>query len=401
MLTNPGRSDRWPERAAWAVDLIVAVLAAVVLLPTSVTAISHSPIGAVWTVLDLAAVIALHTLVAAARRIPRTTFATGSVAMLLLAASEQLTTSGITVPAVLLPSSLLFFYLLYVVALRCDSRTALLGLGVGLAGAALVSARLALLDDWGSRSGTGAPGWLVLTGIAVVGPVAAWALGRLRSTRAAYLQELQVRARRNEQDQQRALEDAADAERARIAAEMHDVVSHSLAVIVSQAEGGRMAIGDESARRVLQTISSTGRTALADMRSMLGVLRSDDVRTGSPLPDASGIPSLVAGSGAELIEYGDPAPVSTAVGLAAYRITQESLTNALKHGTGPARVHLDWRDGLHLTITNPTAGPLGPAVDGSGISGMRQRAAAAGGTLQAGPDGATWQVTARLPLVGG
>ena len=225
----------------------------------------------------------------------------------------------------------------------------------------------------------------------------------MRSTRAAYLDELEERARRNEQDQQRALADAAANERARIAAEMHDVVSHSLAVIVSQAEGGRMVTTDDSAREVLQTISTTGRTALTDMRSMLGVLRSGDVQRDSPQPNVGAIADLAAKSGAELTEHGIRRSVSTEVGLAAYRIVQESLTNAFKHGTGPATVRLEWTSNLQLMITNMHRSTANSAHDrriqgGSGIAGMRQRAAAAGGTLHAGPANGLWQVTARLPV---
>ena len=403
MRMNKGLSDRWPKRTAWAVDLTVCLVAAVLILPSSVGAVTGSPIPAAWQVLDLAAVIVLQLLVAVARHAPRAVFVAGCAAMLLLTLSPHLVTDGVTVPAVLLPSALMFFYLLYCVALRCDSPTALVALGAGLLGAAVVSIRLGMASDWVSQVGSGGPGWLVLTAIAVIGPVAAWALGRLRSTRAAYLDELEERARRNEQDQQRALADAATNERARIAAEMHDVVSHSLAVIVSQAEGGRMVTTDDSAREVLQTISTTGRTALTDMRSMLGVLRSGDVQRDSPQPNVGAIADLAAKSGAELTEHGIRRSVSTEVGLAAYRIVQESLTNAFKHGTGPATVRLEWTSNLQLMITNMHRSTANSAHDrriqgGSGIAGMRQRAAAAGGTLHAGPANGLWQVTARLPV---
>lgn len=389
------------ERNARAIDLIVFVVASGALLPTSISSIRGSTLGTAWQWADLLAVVALQAVLLTSRRWPVTTYGVACASMATLALSPHLAVDGQVFPAVLLPSSLVFFYALYAVALRRDARTALVALAVALLGAALVTWRLASSLDWASELGDGTGAALILAGVSLLGPIAAWALGRLRSTRLAFLAELEERARRTEDDRIREREQAASDERARIAAEMHDVVSHSLAVIVSQAEGGRMIASDEQTRGVLQTIGTTGRTALADMRSMLGVLRSDDVRRGEPLTGIDGINGLVEQSGGRLLEHGPRQEPSAAVALAAYRIVQESLTNALKHGAGPAVVELDWRGDLTVTVTSPAAGATDPGTGcgtGSGVIGMRQRAEAVRGTLTAGPRGEDWVVRAVLPL---
>ncbi|WP_106849973.1 sensor histidine kinase [Blastococcus sp. Marseille-P5729] len=390
-------SSSKPERNAQAIDLIVFVIASGVLLPASISSVRGSTLGAAWQWADLVAVVALHAVFLTSRRWPVETYGVACAAMATLALSPHLTLAEQVIPAIVLPSSLLFFYALYAVALRRDARTALISLGAALLGASAVTWRLSTTLDWTSDVGTGAGAAVILAGVAILGPIAAWALGRLRSTRVAFLAELEERARRTEADRQREREQAASDERTRIAAEMHDVVSHSLAVIVSQAEGGRMIATDEQTRDVLRTIGTTGRTALADMRSMLGVLRSDDVRRGAPLTGINGIPALVEQSGGRLVERGEQQQPAAAVALAAYRIVQESLTNALKHGSGPVTVELDWSDGLAITVTNPASGATDSGT-GSGVIGMRQRAEAVGGTLAAGPHGGDWVVHAVLPL---
>lgn len=412
-------SSARPERNAQWLDTAVFLIACVLLLPSSITTLTNAGLPHGWYVGDVAAVLVLQLVVLTYRRWPVPTFVGACAAMLVLTLSPHPWAGDTPVPAAVLPSALLFFFALYAVAMLRDARTALGALAVALVGAALVSYRLSS-TDWSSQLGSDTRAWLLLTGTAFVGAVTAWALGRLRATRIAFLAELEERARRTESDRVRDREQAAADERARIAAEMHDVVSHSLAVIVSQAEGGRMIAPDSRTRDVLQTIGSTGRTALADMRSMLGVLRSDDVRRGEPMPGIEGIPALVEQSGARLSVTGPARQTSPAVGLAAYRVVQESLTNSLKHAAGGAAVRLDWTNRLTITVTNPAGDPGAPAGgsgvvgggsgmvgggspadaagDGSGIVGMRQRAEAVGGSLEAGLVDGAWRVVAVLPL---
>jgi len=207
-------------------------------------------------------------------------------------------------------------------------------------------------------------------------------------------------------------------ERARIARELHDVVSQALGVIVMQA-GGAGTIPDLSeadAKAVLATIEHTGRQAFAEMRCLVGVLRDDDESAAlTPQPTVGEIPALVArlegaGLDVDLQVEGEQLPVPAGVGLSAYRIVQEALTNTLKHA-GPARaqVRLVWSaDRLDVEVSDdgPAAGADVPAQahpgsGGNGLVGMRERVMLYGGELEAGPvaEGG-YRVVAHLPLGG-
>nr|WP_269809454.1 histidine kinase [Kineosporia rhizophila] len=230
---------------------------------------------------------------------------------------------------------------------------------------------------------------------------------RLRLRDEARLEE---RARLLESEAEQQAQLAATAERARIAREMHDVVAHSLSVTISQADGGRYAAqhNPEAAITALETISATGRQALADMRALLGVLRDDSTQQLTPQPDTEAIKDLVdqvRGSGltVTLEVLGEPVVLPAGPGLAAYRIVQESLTNVLKHA-GPsaeARVRLMWlSEALEIRVEDDGRGAAAtPATPGSqGLIGMRERATLYGGQLEAGPrQGGGFGVRAYLP----
>jgi signal transduction histidine kinase len=251
---------------------------------------------------------------------------------------------------------------------------------------------------------------LVSTAAIAVLVLASWALGSLRRSRLRHLADLEDRARLLELERAQEVRLAATAERARIAREMHDVVAHSLSVVIAQADGGRYAgrADPAAATGALEAISATGRQALADMRSLLGVLREDGEREYAPQPDVGAIESLVQdvrGSGldVDLIVAGRPRPLPAGPQLAAYRIVQESLTNVLKHA-GPARrawVRLHWRDSaLELSVLDDGRGAAAAAADtgGQGLLGMRERAELHGGQLDAGPrSGGGYGVHAVLP----
>ncbi|MCL2465834.1 MAG: histidine kinase [Micrococcales bacterium] len=211
-------------------------------------------------------------------------------------------------------------------------------------------------------------------------------------------------------DRAQTTELAVAAERNRIAREMHDIVAHSLSVIVIQADGGRLAAATdpEAAQRALVTIAETGRAALADTRRILGLLRSTDQADRAPVPETSSVDELVAtvraaGLDVAHVQTGSPRHLPPAVGTAVHRIAQESLTNVLKHaGTGVRAVVSEvWHDsGFRLVVTNtPGAStPKGSASPGHGIVGMRERAELFGGTLTAGPaDNGGFCVRADLP----
>ncbi|UTX34551.1 histidine kinase [Micrococcus luteus] len=272
----------------------------------------------------------------------------------------------------------------------------------------------------------------------------AWAFGDVVRNRRLTVRALEDRAHRLEVQSRQERELAAADERSHIAREMHDIVAHSLQVIISQADGARYAAAAKPALAVtaLETIGQTGRSALADMRQLLGVLREtgetvagvpgvtdDDARRPAadvvaspdgrgtrlppgrrPQPRLADLPALVetmrlSGLEVSLLETGTPRRALPAGGeLAAYRIVQEALTNTLRHG-GPdadAFVTLAWTArGLDLQIDDDGCGAAAdPATRGSGqgLRGAAERAALFGGTLETGPRvGVGYRVSAHLP----
>ena len=209
---------------------------------------------------------------------------------------------------------------------------------------------------------------------------------------------------------QRQAEQAAAAERARIARELHDIVAHHLSVIVLQAAGARAA--GKPAEASLEKIENSARQALSETRRLLGVLRDPDEEAGlAPQPGIGDLDALAAsvraaGLPVHLVIDGDPAALPAAVDVSVYRIVQESLTNVLKHA-GPARAEVTIgcaADTVTVEVTdNGTAEPGRKApAGGHGLAGMRERAAVFGGELAAGPrPGGGFAVRARLPLCGG
>jgi signal transduction histidine kinase len=211
------------------------------------------------------------------------------------------------------------------------------------------------------------------------------------------------------------------AERLRIARELHDIIAHHVSVIVIQAQGAQRVAGREPDRavRAMADVESTARTALEEMRRMLGLLRppgdvdGDTEAAAGGVGVARGIADLgaltatmtAAGLPVTMRTTGEPYPVPEDVGLTVYRITQEALTNVLKHaGPAGAEVHLHYGEDLELTVTDDgrgaAAGLAGPAAPGAGrgTTGMRERAAMLGGEFTAGPRaGGGYQVHATLP----
>jgi signal transduction histidine kinase len=209
---------------------------------------------------------------------------------------------------------------------------------------------------------------------------------------------------------QRQAEQAAAAERARIARELHDIVAHHLSVIVLQAAGARAS--GKPAGATLEKIENSGRQALAETRRLLGVLRDPAEETGlAPQPGIGELDTLAdtvraAGLRVNLAVTGDPATLPAAADVSVYRIVQEALTNVLKHA-GPARADVTIGcadEEVTIEITdNGTGRPRnGTLASGHGLAGMRERAAVFGGEVAAGPrPGGGFAVRARLPLVNG
>jgi signal transduction histidine kinase len=316
--------------------------------------------------------------------------------------------------------------MLYTLAASRPRRVSLRGLAVCLAGAAAAIVR------WHPARG-GLDLYTIGTEVALFGgPVLlAWLLGDSARWRRGYYQALEERAARLERERDAQAQVAAAAERARIAREIHDVVAHNVSVMVVQADGAAFAL-DSSPQRAgeaLAAISATGRRALAEMRSLLGVLRDPPGRDGAlgdgalgdgalgdgglalaPQPGVEDLADLLeqartAGLPVSLTIGGDPRPVPAGEALAVYRVVQESLANAARHapgatvhvavGVGSEAVEVIVRDG------GGAAGHAGPADGGAGVGlvGMRERVEALGGRLAAGPEGTGWAVRARVPRV--
>ncbi|MFG2134866.1 sensor histidine kinase [Streptomyces sp. NPDC048751] len=247
----------------------------------------------------------------------------------------------------------------------------------------------------------------------------AWVLGDSIRTRRAYFAQLEERAARLEKEREAQAKVAVAAERARIARELHDVVAHNVSVMVVQADGAAYVLdaAPDQAKKALETISSTGRQALAEMRRLLGVLRTGEHQEGGeyvPQPDVEQIDDLVeqcrtSGLPVDFKIEGTPRPLPSGVELTAYRIVQEALTNTRKHG-GPnagASVRLVYfDDGLGLLVEDDGKGAPhelyeegGADGQGHGLIGMRERVGMVGGTLDAGPrPGGGFRISALLPL---
>jgi len=205
---------------------------------------------------------------------------------------------------------------------------------------------------------------------------------------------------------------ATEEERGRIARDMHDVVAHSLAVVIAQADGARYAaaVDPEAATRALTTISQTSRAALADVRLLLTQLRHSqfgEEQAIGPQPSLADLEQLYAqvrAAGVDLRVDVDPTPLGTpptAVQLAVYRILQEGLTNALRHGDGgPVDVGLSWLpDRVGLQIRNGIRTEArGSDGGGHGLIGMRERAQLVGGSLDASAEAGSFLVRATLPI---
>ncbi|GLY88486.1 sensor histidine kinase [Actinoallomurus iriomotensis] len=243
-----------------------------------------------------------------------------------------------------------------------------------------------------------------------VGLLAIWVCGLYISTRRKYTLSLEERARRLERERDAQAEVAAAAERARIAREMHDVIAHSISVMVIQADGASYAIDTDTARakRAMRAVGDTGRSALTEMRRMLGVLREGDGQAAlAPQPGVDELPDLVeqirsTGLPVELTIGGAKVPLPGGMELAIFRIAQEALTNVMKHA-GPSattKVGLHYGDGaVELRIRDDGRGVTFSDGRGHGLVSMRERVAVYGGEVTAAPArGGGFEVVARMPV---
>ncbi|GAA4595465.1 sensor histidine kinase [Planotetraspora phitsanulokensis] len=297
-----------------------------------------------------------------------------------------------------LPANIAVLVAMYGVAARCTAPWAVAAGLVAELGLALAQSRYTAFE----------PNAFASMSVFVI---AIWITGIYANTRRRYVEGLVERAERAERERDQQAQIAAAAERTRIARELHDVVAHNVSVMVVQADGAGYAIDSdpEQARRAVQAISATGRTALAEMRRLVGVLRQegDHTQEYAPQPGVAQLGDLVkqvGGSGLSIdfTVSGVPQALPEGEQLVIYRIVQEALTNTLKHGGPGARAMVDMTYGRGEVVLRISDDGRGAAAieseGGHGLVGMRERAAMYGGSIDAGPKaGGGFQVLARIP----
>ena len=285
----------------------------------------------------------------------------------------------------------------YTVAERCELSLAVLG-GLALVGG--VVAHDLASPDYSSAGAIG--GDLVV-------PALIWGVGRIVHVQYRRVDQSQELVAQLERDGHELARLAVAAERAHLARELHDVVTHSVSVVVIQAQGAQRVLdGQPEVRQSLTDIESAGRTALTEMRRMLGLLRDDDPHAAARpgLADIRQLISQVGGAGLRVrfVESGTSLPLERGVELAVYRVVQEALTNALKYASG-AEVTVELRHGagaVELRIVDAGGDVASGGEGGRGLVGMRERVAVYGGTLETGPLATGgFEVRARLPTRAG
>jgi signal transduction histidine kinase len=278
------------------------------------------------------------------------------------------------------------------------------GLRVGLAIFALLVLASALVLAAGGSAVENALSVLIWWAAAI-------GLGRALRERQVLVELLRERSARLERERERDMTEAALEERARIARELHDVIAHAVSLMVVQASAERRLLGPGQRRtaETLETIETSGREALGELRRLLGVLRARGQERLAPQPGLEALPELVdegrrGGHEIRVKVDGDPVRLPAGLDLAAYRIVQEGLTNARKHAPGAAvDINLFWRSAeLDIEIIDDGAGRrarVNGTATGHGLIGMRERVALYGGSVRAEPTGAGgFCVHARLPI---
>ncbi|MFB4349142.1 sensor histidine kinase [Microbacterium sp. CR_7] len=300
-----------------------------------------------------------------------------------------------------LPIDLAILLVLYATS-AWGSRTVLWwGFGSALFGGLVAAVFLVFVS--GASFGTGS-GWDQLTAGTLLLALSILALGFAWVCGLLWRVVLRARRTRTAQLQAESLA-AEEQERVRIARDMHDIVAHSLAVVIAQADGARYAaaVKPEMATEALGTIAQTARGALSDVRLLLTQLRHRQGDGPQPtLADLETLFAQVRQAGIEPRITVDPTPPGEppgAIQLAVYRILQEALTNSIRHGDGAVDVHLAWLpDRVEIQVRNAVGSASSQSSGGHGVIGMRERAQLVGGSLQAEREGAQFVVRATLPI---
>lgn len=371
------------------VDLVVAVLFLLVFGPLSLAVLVSGTDASVGVVVAVSVVMALAL---AVRRLSPTL----ALAIAWIGAIFQMVCGVLP-----LPSNVAIFGVLYVTAAYGTRLVVWLGFASTLVGAGAVTLYLFLVAFALSAP---APWTVLFLGTAVYLSVAfafalAWTIGMLVRTaqRAKRTRLAQALAER---------EVVIEQERGRIARDMHDVVAHSLAVVIAQADGARYAAHTDpaAASEALGTIARTARGALADVRLLLTQLRHNEGAGPQPtLGDLEQLYAQVRAAGADVRVEVAPAPVGSppaAVQIAVYRILQEALTNALRHGDGSTvEVRLAWHpERVDIEVRNAIRAGAESRPAGHGLVGMTERASLVGGQLDASAHDGVFVVAATLPI---
>lgn len=301
----------------------------------------------------------------------------------LVASAAVIFHSLATTPAESAGAFVSMLLVVYTVASQLSERRRIAATLALVIGATVLLARDPLVTSFASAL----PSMLIMS--------AAWGVGAGVQKRQQRADELQRRARQLEVEKERDARAAAEAERARIARELHDVIAHNLSTIVVQAGAARLNMDASRPERekAILSIEDAARSALSEMRALLGLVRAlDDSAELEPQPGIANLPELCwrvteAGVPVELSIEGNVEEIPMGLDLSVYRIVQESLTNVLKHAGRPARADVEVRvdrSGLSIDVTDSGGGPDGEADGGHGLIGIRERVALYGGEFDAG-----------------
>jgi signal transduction histidine kinase len=300
-----------------------------------------------------------------------------------------LTSIALGVWAIPLPLGVALYTLM---AVRTDRAARVVGV------ASIVAVAIAVLSAGGLGFGDNAA--------RVVFLIAAALLGESVGSRRAYIQEIEEKAERLEREQEIEARRAAAEEQARIARELHDVVAHALSVIVVQAGAADDAFERDpaAARSSIRAVDESARSALTDLRRVLGILQQDspDYEPQAGLERLDSLIESVRATGlAVSVEVeGSKRPLPPSVAMSAYRIVQEALTNSLKHAQAEhVRIRIRYGQTLEVDVRDDGRGATNGTAPGRGLIGMRERVTVLGGTLAAGPDAAGgYRVRAEIPI---
>ncbi len=378
----------WVWAAAWTAALLPLTI-------VELLRAARTPDDTAWAAAVIACFVVLHLLVAARRLAPLNTLVAASGVMLVLTAASL---PGTPTIAVLLPSSVAYLTFTYTAASSDDRWADVAAVTLGLTGAALITA-VSIAHGMSAEAQARLavePGPIIaLAGFLFASIGAAWALGRYRREFRRKLAAQELGREQAGELRLQAEREAVAQERRRMGRELHDVISHSLAVMVAQAEASRVLLGrdDVRARTAIEHVVETGRAAMADMRGLLTVFTDTSHEgTAGPLREPSpGLRSLLElverTAGPErrvaLVETGEARQVTPGAEVTAYRVVQESLTNTLKHTEPPTQseVRVVWRADVLEVIVNDDGvwkADVSDATDGRRHTG-HARAGGAGG----------------------